>query len=150
MHVQQIGPDIVRNIVPNIGPTNYQNHNPVKQKYNRQELKYNSREFVANYRAPWRGEPWVASAWPDLVSAGFWWIRWIPVDPLENSRRPRNLCKNERKTVHLSRKWGPKKTKILKFTNEVLVRALEAKPGWIEIFFFQEIVQIIRLIHCFV
>ena len=36
-----------------------------------------------------------------------------------------------------------------KFTNRVLVRALEAKPGWIEIFFLQETAQTIRLNHCF-
>ena len=34
-------------------------------------------------------------------------------------------------------------------TNGVLVRALEAKPGWIEIFCLQETAQTIRLNHCF-
>ena len=34
--------------------------------------------------------------------------------------------------------------------NGVLVRALEAKTGWIEICFLQETAQTIRLNHCFV
>ena len=38
-----------------------------------------------------------------------------------------------------------KKNKKRKFTNGVLVRALEAKPGWIEIFFLQETAQTISL-----
>ena len=41
----------------------------------------------------------------------------------------------------------PKATKKRKFTNGVLVRALDTKPGWIEIFCLQETAQTIRLNH---
>ena len=43
----------------------------------------------------------------------------------------------------------PKTNKKRKFTNGALVRALETKPGWIEIFFLQESAQTIRSNHCF-
>ena len=38
-----------------------------------------------------------------------------------------------------------KNNKKQKYTNGVLVRALDTKPGWIEIFFLQETAQTISL-----
>ena len=50
----------------------------------------NLREFVANYRhpAPRRGEPWVASARPDFVSAGKTWQGVDRLDRCDRHDRP--------------------------------------------------------------
>ena len=64
--------------------------------------KTNLREFVRQTTVillPGAGEPWVDSAWPDVVSGGFRRIPADPVDPVESSWRPRILVKtNENRT----------------------------------------------------
>ena len=87
------------------------------------------REFVWQNTVillPGAGEPWVVSAQPDPVSAGKTRImRRVPGGH-------ESLVKiNENRTFFRENgdQTRPTTTKKRKFTNGVLVRALEAKPG---------------------